>query len=368
MRFGIELTPLTYTLTGVGYYVRHLARELAALSVSDTLCGFVAGVRHLDMDDISMQYKRFPMPPRILRSFWKHTGQPRVDTFLGGVDVYHGVNYVLPPLKHAHSVLSIHDLGFLKKNDWSNPQIASPFRTTIGKDASRADAILTCSEATRNDIVSLLDIQPDKVHVTYYAADISFTPIDKNLAARLIQKALGIEGPYLLFVSTIEKRKNVTGLLSAFARTDIPHKLVLVGAPGWGYQEIMEQVTALHLDDRVVFSGYLPDRSLFPALYSAADAFVFPSWYEGFGLALLEAMSCGCPVIASNSSSLPEVGGDAPLYVNPEYMDELTSNMELVCHDDVLRENMRKKGLLQAHQFSWSKCAEETLACYRSLE
>ena len=367
MRIGIELTPLTYALTGVGYYVRHLVRELAALTEPGTLIGFVAGARKPVEENPAIPYRRFPVPPRLLNSLWGRAGMPCVDRLLGGTDVYHAVNYVLPPLKRARGILSIHDLGFLRDPGWSSPKTRAPFERTIRRDAVRADVIIACSQATKDDIISLLNVDPGKIEVIYDAADASFAPVERDQAACRVREALGIATPYLLFVSTLETRKNVATLLSAFARADVPHTLVLAGAPGWGSEAVTAQAAKLGVSDRVVFTGYLPDRSLFPSLYSAAEAVVFPSWHEGFGLAMLEAMACGCPVIASNASSLPEVGGDAPVYVDPGDVDGLVRAMERVCGDEPLRAGLSEKGIARARAFSWRKCALETLDCYGRL-
>lgn len=367
MRVGIELTPLTYTLTGVGYYLRHVVRELMAVMPSGDLRGFIAGIRTLQTETGMIPCRRLPVPPRILNVMWERGGRPCVDTCLGGVDVYHAVNYLLPPLKQARGVLSIHDLGFLREPGWSSPAAHQRFRRSIQRDALRADVVIACSRATKADIVSLLGVPPERVQVIYDAADTIFTPVDRDAATRRVHETLRIESPYLLFVSTIEARKNVTGLLDAFARADIPHTLVIAGAPGWGADAVMRRVEMLGLSKRVLFTGYIPDRSLFPALYSAADVFVFPSLHEGFGLAVLEAMACGCPVIVSNTSSLPEVGGDAPVYVEPLDVDALASAMERVVDNRGLRDAMREKGLARAREFSWRNCAKETLECYRRL-
>lgn len=367
MRVGIELTPLTYALTGIGYYVRHVVRELAVLMAPGDLQGFIAGIRKLGDGNTMIPYRRLPMPPRFLNLTWAWGGWPSVDARLGGVDVYHAVNYRLPPLKRARGVLSIHDLGFLREPGWSNPGTNRLFGKHIQRDALRADAVITCSRATQRDIISLLGVEPERVYVIYDAADTSFAPVNRDDAERRVREALGIEAPYLLFVSTIEARKNVTGLLDAFARADLPHKLVIAGAPGGGTGAAAASVERLGLGSRVIFTGYIQDRTLFPPLYSAADVFVFPSWHEGFGLAVLEAMACGCPVIASNTSSLPEVGGDAPFYVDPRDIDGLARAMEQVVAGEWLRAVMREKGLVRARHFSWRKCAEETLACYKGL-
>ncbi len=367
MRIGIEITPLTHTPTGVGYYVRHLLAAMVRLSDASALHGFASGVRPLDAEHIPIWYVRLPVPTRLLYQCWDIFGYPRVDRMLGGVDVYHAVNYVLPPVKRARRVLSIHDLSFVRYPEWTSPRIVSPFQRTIKRHAHEADAVITCSEATRQDIIELLDVPRERIHVIHDAADSLFHPVEPEKAARQVHEQLGIEPPYMLFVGTLEPRKNITGLLDAFARADVPHRLLIVGGEGWGQDELPGHVARLGIEERVVFSGYIQDRTLFPALYSAADAFLFPSWYEGFGLPILEAMACGCPVISSNTSSLPEVGGDAPYYVAPEDTDALTTAIEQLAADRAMRRRMREKGLLRARCFSWNTCAEQTLACYRSV-
>lgn len=367
MIVGIDITPLTKTPTGIGLYTRHLLRELVVLDGPAGFCGLAAGVRPLDKENIPVRYRRVPVPSRLMYQAWARLKRPWADMLLGGLDVFHAVNYVLPPLKHARGVLSIHDLGFLRNPEWFSPKVMKPFARAIREDALRADAVIAVSGATRDDIVSLLGIPHEKIRVIHEAADDTFKPVPRDIAGRQVRDALGVTGPYLLFVSTVEARKNVTGLLTAFSRADLPHQLVVAGGAGWRSVEVFELAEKLGLNDRVVFTGYLRDRSLLPALYSAADAFVFPSWHEGFGLPVLEAMACGCPVIASNASSLPEIGGDAAMYVSPENTDELARKMELVTGDAALNNTLRERGITRAAGFSWRACAEETRDCYRSL-
>ncbi len=367
MRIGIEITPLTATPTGVGYYVRHLLAALLAQQDAPEYVGFASGLHTPTLTGLSLHYRRLPVPTRLLYKCWEHVALPRVDTVLGGVDVYHAVNYVLPPVKKAKRILSIHDLCFLRHPEWASPKIVGPFQRTIRKHAHEADKVIACSESTKREIVDLLELPEDRIQVIYDAADVLFQPVDPVLAQKQIEEALNITFPYLLFVGTREPRKNLGGLLEAFSKADIPHHLVIAGGAGWNSNDLQEQVTRLNLADKVHFTGYLNDRALFPALYSAAAAFVFPSWYEGFGLPLLEAMACGCPVIASNATSMPEVGGDAALYVSPQDTDVWAKNLEQVTGDDALRQSMRLQGLEQAKRFSWQQCAEETLNCYRSV-
>lgn len=367
MIIGIDITPVTRTPTGIGMYTRHLLHELAAMACPDTFYGFGFGMRPLDHASIPFPYRRIPLPSRLMYRIWERVEMPCVDKLMGGLDIFHAVNYVLPPLQQARGIITIHDLGFLQDVDWFSPKIMEPFRRSIRRHAQRADAIIAVSEATRAEVVARLSVAPERVRVVYEAADKAFHPIPPELAAQRVSSALNIKGPYILFVGTVEARKNVTGLLTAFSRIDTGHTLVIAGGYGWRSKEILDHAARLNLTGRVRFTGYIPDRTLLPALYSGADLFVFPSWYEGFGLPVLEAMACGCPVITSDTSSLPEVGGDAAIYVAPADVDGLARQMEILAGDATLRDVMVKKGVARSKQFSWRRCAEDTLACYHRV-
>jgi len=367
MRIGIEITPLTAAPTGVGYYVRHLLAALLSQQDCSEYVGFASGMHVPNITSLPLYYRRVPIPTRLLYKSWENIGLPYVDTLLGGVDVYHAVNYVLPPTKNAKRVLSIHDLCFLRHPEWASPKIVGPFQRTIRKHAHEADTVIACSESTKREIIELLELPEERIRMIHDAADVLFQPVHHDVARKQVADTLNISFPYMLFVGTREPRKNLGTLLEAFAKADIPHHLVIAGGSGWNSSDLQEQVVRLHLQEKVHFTGYINDRVLFPALYSAATAFVFPSWYEGFGLPVLEAMACGCPVIVSNTTSMPEVGGDAALYAAPEDTDGWANLLEQVSGDDVLRQTMSQKGFERSKRFSWQRCAEETLECYRSV-
>lgn len=227
----------------------------------------------------------------------------------------------------------------------------------------QADHIITISEASRADIIRCFKMQEDKVTVTLLAADRMFKPAPDGIPG---DDVVNLPRPYILNVGTLEPRKNLAGLLRAFAaarRRGLQQKLVITGARGWGNSPLAGLVRDLALDDAVVFTGFVDDNDL-PHLYKGADFFVYPSLYEGFGLPILEAMGCGTPVITSNVSSMPEVAGDAALLVDPRSEDELASAMLRVAGDGGLRAGMREQGIIQASSFSWEKTAQDTLAVY----
>lgn len=364
MKIGIEITPLTARPTGIGYYTRHLLEALSALPEAPELVGFASGMAPPQLDRLSLPHRWLPMPTRALYQLWNTIKWPRADQLLRGIQIYHGVNYVLPPLKKAAGVLTIHDLSFLIQPEWSSPKIVAPFCKAVTHHARKADRIIVPSEATKTDAMRLLHLPEEKLRVIPLAGDPTFVPLCREDAEKTLQEKLGISGDYFLCVGTLEPRKNLSTLLHAFLKTDLPHKLVFVGGQGWGDQLLAEHPVSEKDLQRLVFTGYLEDRSLFPALYSRASAFLFPSWYEGFGLPLVEAMACACPVISSNSSSLPEVGGDAVLYAAPENEAAWTEAMERLAANPVLEEKLRKEGLERAQQFSWEKTGRATYRCY----
>lgn len=371
MRVGIDVSPLTCARTGVGHYVHYLLKHLLLASDGCAFRAFSSGWGGIDLGGLPESgfesHRHLPLPTRALYQLWKATGRPRVDALLGGVDVFHATNYFLPPVRTARRVLSIYDLAFLKVPHLCSPKIVGPFARNVPRFAREADAILTCSEATKRDLVELLDLPFEKITVAYGAVDDGFAPVPRDQAAKELEESHGLRGPFVLFVSTLEPRKNIEGLLRAFAaiKDELPHQLVLVGAAGWGLDKLPGLLAELGLEKRVTRVGYVPGHQDLARFYGAADAFVFPSLYEGFGLPVVEAMTCGCPVITSDRSSLPEVAGDAAEYVNPDDPGAIAEAMRRVLGDTDRRAGMCDRGLAQAKRFHWQECAQTTLDVYR---
>jgi glycosyltransferase involved in cell wall biosynthesis len=233
-----------------------------------------------------------------------------------------------------------------------------------------ADAILTNSETTKRDIVERLKIPSDKIHVTHLGADECFRPMPKEAIQPVLERH-GLHKPYLLFVGTLEPRKNLETLILAFnllkEKNRIPHQLVLAGQKGWLSEPIFRAIEASPYRSDIVLTDYLEEGDL-PALMNGAEVFAYPSFYEGFGLPVLEAMQCGTPVVTSNVSSMPEVGGDACLYADPHSMEEIADRILSVVQSADLKKTMMEKGIARSKRFSWEKCARETLAVYEGLK
>lgn len=369
LHIGYDVTPLAGRRTGVGNYTEAVLRHMLPVASGMQFHAFSSGHHRIDASALGIaSHRHVPLPTRALYALWNSTGLPRADKLLGGVDVFHATNYFLPPVARARTVLSIYDLAFLKHPEWCSPKIVGPFSRAVRQHALHADAIVACSAATRDDIVSLLGVDSARIHVVHGAVDIPHLP-ERDASAKLLARDLDIHTPFLLFVSTLEPRKNIEGMLRAFALAapSIPHSLVIAGGTGWGMEGLPALLESLHLGDRVRLLGYVTQPAHLPALYTAADAFFFPSHYEGFGLPVLEAMAHGCPVITSQVSSLPEVAGDAARYVDPNDHQGMADTLCEVAHDAGLRDTLSAIGRVRARDFSWQYAASRTLDLYRSL-
>jgi glycosyltransferase involved in cell wall biosynthesis len=248
-------------------------------------------------------------------------------------------------------------------------------RPIIPFAARRAAAIITVSRSAKADIVRLLGVPPEKVHVIYEAPGPAFRPLtgsqegagqnQSELAAT--RSTYNLPQQYILHVGTLEPRKNLVRLMEAFARLrrggTIPHHLVLVGQPGWKWGQILAAVDRLALSKVVHFLGYVPDQRL-PAIFNLAEALVYPSLYEGFGLPVIEAMACGLPVITTARGALPEVAGEAAVMVDPLDADDIAQGIQRVIDDRSFHRALRARGLERARRFSWSKTAEQTRQVY----
>jgi glycosyltransferase involved in cell wall biosynthesis len=369
MRVGFDVGPITTTRTGVGQYCYYLLKGLLDQTTGNSFVAFSAGMERPDLTDLpsSLPHCHLHIPTRMMYRLWDLTNRPYVDRKCGGLDVFHATNFVTPPTETARRVVTIHDITFLAVPELCSPKIAAYFARHICRDANEADVIVVHSEATRQDLIRHVAVPADKVVTAWPGVDAALRMMDLTAARAHLAQAYGITAPYLLFVGTLEPRKNVAGVLRALAllRDTIPHHLVLVGKRGWNSDPIFSLIENLDLGDRVHHVGFIPQHGDLAHFYSAAAALMYPTYYEGFGLPLAEAMACGCPVIASNVSSVPEVVGDAALTAAPDDIEALAQHLHHVVHDHELSEDLRRRGLERAPLFTWPRCAEITAAAYR---
>jgi len=315
--------------------------------------------------------RRLPLSQRFWTILWHRLRLPLpIDLFMGSVDVFHSPDYLLPPLRGGKKLVTIHDLSFLRYPEGAEPSLRRYLNSAVPRSVERADLILADSESTRQDIVELLAVPMHKVEVLYPGVDGAFQRVEDPGKLSQVRERYALDSPFLLTVGTIEPLKNLVALLEAYAELKrgnrIEHRLVIAGGLGWRYEAIFSRVSELSLDESVSFLDYVPEEHL-PALYSLADVLVFPSLYEGFGLPPLEAMACGTPVVTSDSSSLPEVVGDAGLMVLADDRDALAEAIRVVLEDSVLRQRLVKRGLSRAAQFTWQATGERLLSIYQRL-
>jgi glycosyltransferase involved in cell wall biosynthesis len=274
--------------------------------------------------------------------------------------------HVLPPVRPRLSLVTIHDLGYLKF-----PQ-AHPWRQRLYLDRSTrwnaraATHILADSEATKADLMDHYATRPDRITVAYPGIDPSLSPVSDPAVIQAAKARYRIDSDYVLYLGTLQPRKNLRRLVDAFAEfagreTDIETTdLVLAGKRGWLYEELFEQVRRRGLEDRIHFPGYVAEGDK-AALLSGARAFAFPSLHEGFGLPVLEAQACGCPVITSTTSSLPEVAGDAALLVDPQDTAAIADAMQRLLTNPALSRELIQRGFTNVRRFSWQACAQTVL-------
>lgn len=352
--------------TGTEIYSRRLIQALLALESSHRFrLYFRSPPPAGDFAGAELCAIPFPRLWTHLRLSWEIARHPP--------DVLFVPAHVLPLVHPRASLVTVHDLGYLYFPE------AHPWRQRLYLDLStrwnaRATThILADSEATKADMVTRYGTPPNKITVAYPGLDETLAPVRDPAAIETVKARYGIAGDYFLYLGTLQPRKNLARIVAAFATltTRSPGhptpQLVLAGKRGWLYDDLFAQVRRVGLEGHVLFPGYVPAEDK-AALISGALAFVFPSLYEGFGLPVLEAQACGCPVITGATSSLPEVAGDAALLVNPHDTPSIAAAMQRIAADPVLRENLIERGFANARRFSWTACAQSVLSLLEQSE
>ena len=373
MRIAYDGIPLVGQRSGIGYYTEHLIRAVARAD-REARCVIVGpwpvrssrGFSSLSFAEPNIELPTPRLWTRLYRRIRDELGVPAsLEALVGPVDVFHGTNFLLShPVRRAKRVVSIHDLTVMLFPEWHPAGRLREMHAGLRASAEAADRIIAVSRHTKNDIVKHLGVEPDRVAVVPLAVDPSLRPLPRaEIDAALAPLGL-THGAYLLFLGTIEPRKNVGRLLDAVlaAGPDVG-PVVLAGGLGWGNDALRPRIAELTRQGRVRSLGYVQE-TLRIGLLGGARALVYPSLYEGFGLPPLEAMACGTPVVTSDVASLPEVVGDAALLVDPLHTDELASAIERLWHDEALRADLRARGLARARQFTWEATARLTLDVY----
>lgn len=281
------------------------------------------------------------------------------------IDMMHYIDYLIPIFCNIPFIVTIHDLSFYHR-DFYNASIAFFKRLISGLAIKKSKSIICVSDFTKRTIENKYKIN-NKAKTIYLGYDKIYKKINIQNSDKLdlIKSKYKLKNKFILFVGTVEQRKNIRNLISAYKviENKIEHQLIIAGKKGWMFDEIFKMVEELNLKEKVIFTDYIKNEEML-YLYNLADLFVFPSFYEGFGIPPLEAMACGCPVIVSNTTSLPEVTGDAAILVDPNSVEDIADSMFNIITNRDLNNTLREKSLIQARKFSWEKCAEETMKLY----
>lgn len=377
MKIFVEAHTILKNRSGVGWFTYGMVQGLQkATGKRDSIKLVTHPKEPMDVGTLLADPKTTEMPidwlpPQIYHALKFRNIMPPLDLFYGK-GIYIFPNFIRWPLWRSPSIIVVHDLSMFVCPEYLHPKNLAFMTKHLPTSVKKADLIVAVSEASKQTLIEHFSIDPHKVVVAHLAAEPSlyYRRSDEEIANT--KAKYGIFGKYMLFVSTLEPRKNVEGLIAAYralpAKQRAETSLVLVGGRGWQDEGIREAIRQARLaGDKVVLPGYVDTEDM-AAMYSGAEAFVFPSHYEGFGLPILEAMSCGTAVITADNSSLPEAGGDAALYVDSHDHKQLVDAMKRVLTDDKLRETLVKKGYKQAAKFSWENCADTIVSSIKKLK
>lgn len=363
MRIGLFVDQLFYKIPGgIGTYVEHLVRELGRLDHEDSYCLFHTGTAgSVRIPGGGFTERKLPGGRRALGLGWHSLGLPRVEWFTGHLDLVHAPGLVIPA-SAAPLVVTVHDLCVVKFPQWFPKRWQAFHRRGLDLALKFASAILVDSESTYSDMLEMYPGSGKRMRVIPLGVEASRRPDPERVKASLHR--LGISGEFALCVGTLEPRKNLPRLIEAFGQVPGERTLVLTGAPGWDYEEVLQ--AARRAGDRVKLTGYVGPLEL-EALFAGATCFAYPSLYEGFGLPVLEAMARGVPVLTSNISSLAEVGEGACLMVDPADTEAIAAGLQDLFAEAALRERLRAAGTAKAATYTWDKTARATLEAYREV-
>lgn len=360
-KIALELQPCCWDRSGIGTYTYEIAKRITdqdGMQFHGNLFNF------LGKEDIAQKLEGITMPVAVnswcsygmYRRLWRYLPIPYRAMFPEEADLSVFFNFIVPPRIRGHVITAVHDLTYLRYPETMKPSNLTHLKRGIAYSVQRSDRIVTVSEFSKREIQELLAVPQEKIEIVYNAPSLPAQAADYDAVCR----KFGIRGEYLLFVGTIEPRKNIERLLRAFDRLkttcSLPHQLVLAGGKGWQDQSIFSTAHSIRYADDVVFTGYVSGEEK-NTLYQRASCFVFPSIYEGFGIPPLEAMCHGCPVVCSNAASLPEVVGDAAELVDPFDEENIAAGILRVLSDEPYRQKLAARGYEQAGKFSWEGSA-----------
>ncbi len=376
MKIAIDISQLVYEGTGVANYTNQLVRNIVAQDHDNEYLLFGMSLRKnkylldyfksIESVNTNVVCKFISLPQSVGNFLWNKLHIFNLDSIIGKVDIFYSSDWIQPPI-NAKKITTVHDLVIYKYPETSHPDIVNTQKRRLYWVKKECDLVISDSEASKKDMVDILRFDPNKVEVIYPGIDKIFIPSNNDDITRVKQK-YGLFDEYILFVGTMEPRKNLQKTIQAFEKLlnnplissrKKPLQMVITGNTGWGDMPKMS---------RFIHNLGLIPRNDLPAIYSGASMFVYPSLYEGFGLPVVEAMSCGCPVITSDRGSLKEITSDSAIFVDPQDEDDIAIKMTKIIIDNNLRQSLIKKGLLNAARFNWQDTVKKIIAQFDKLQ
>ncbi|MCB0192887.1 MAG: glycosyltransferase family 4 protein [Anaerolineae bacterium] len=372
MKIGIDYTAALKQGGGIGRYTRGLITTLAQFDrqhhyrLMVTPDSPVEGLK-VFKGRPNFTPKSYPLPERWMTIGWHRFFLPiPVETFTGPLDLFHSPNFILPPVRHAKTLLTVHDLSFIRHPQGAVDKLRRWLEKVVPRSLERADHVLADSESTKRDLIEIFEMDAADITVVGAGVEPRFQPITEHTDLKQVADKYRLPTRFILSVGTLEPRKNFTGLINAFSQSPVreTHHLVIAGGKGWLYDDIFRAAAASPVADRIHLIGFVADQDL-PTLYSLADVFAYPSHYEGFGIPVIEAMACGTPVVCADNSCLPEVAGNSALQITATNTDALAEAMHRLTTDVLLREHIITEGFQQADKFNWPAAAQRLLTVYQ---
>ena len=372
---AIDYTPAYEQGAGIGRYVRELVSALTQQDQQTAYRLFVAGAsstQDLPTFPANYQWQTTRLSPKWLARLWHRLHFPlHIERFIGDVDLYHATDFVLPPThKSTKTILTVHDLSFVRVPETASPSLRQYLNQVVPKSVEKATHILADSQATKDDLIELYGTPESKITVLLSGVQDNYQPIvDRQKLTNIREKYSIPNHPYLFSVGTVQPRKNYSRIIQALAQLrqhGYDLSLIIAGGKGWLEDEMYQTIKQTQMSEYVHLIGFVDDADL-PALYTSAEVTIFPSLYEGFGFPVLESMACGTPVVTSNVSSLPEVGGDVALLVNPTKVDEITQAIQKILDDPDHYQNLSQRGLEHIKKFSWANSAKQLKQIYDTV-
>ncbi|MCY3796594.1 MAG: glycosyltransferase family 1 protein [Chloroflexi bacterium] len=374
-RIALDYTPAFEQTGGIGRYTRELTAALAAIDSSSSFRLFVAGAAKTQLPQPPAEnftWKPTRISAKWLARLWHRMGlRFPVEAFVGPVDLFHATDFVLPPTRtETRTLLTVHDLSFIRVPSTASPALKAYLDETVPRSVEAADHVLADSAATKSDLIDLYGTRADKITVLYSGVDSAFSQVSDPKELERMRVKYGLQQvSYLLSVGTLQPRKNYSRVIEALSEVrqmgqDLHY--VVAGGSGWLEDEMRQTIERTEMNDCVHLLGLVEDRDL-PALYSGARLLAMVSLYEGFGLPALEAMACGTPVVTSNLSSLPEVGGEAALLVDPYDTGAIRDAIVKLETDADRRAQLIQAGFLQVKRFSWMRAARQLRSIYDEM-